>query len=100
VAAVSVVFAGEGNAMMTIEQEKRHGLCVELYHARRALSAVPDDDINGREDVQHRLRRIESELGPIDERVFADFSLALEAAEEAQRERNRELAYRRTGFCK
>jgi hypothetical protein len=83
--------------MTTEEQARRYDLCYALYHARKQLASVPADDVNGREDVLHRVRSLESQLGLMDEREFAAFCLNVEAAEAELRRLNRERAYEKRG---
>ena len=82
---------------MNEAQQRREDLCVSLYHARRQLRACDPEDFNGREDVLHRIRHIEAELGAVDEEAFASFCAALEAAEVERKRLIRERAYAQTG---
>jgi hypothetical protein len=77
---------------MTDEQERRHDLAYNLLCARKALAACAEGDVNGRADVLHRIRNIEQQLGPVDEKALADFALRLE---EAAVERAKQAAQRR-----
>jgi hypothetical protein len=82
---------------MNQEQERRYELCRELYFARKQMAAADPADINLRADIAHRLRKLESALGYVDEKAFADFSIALETAEAERKRIIRERAYERTG---
>jgi hypothetical protein len=82
---------------MEISDERRHELCFDLYHARRALAAVPEGDVNGKADVIHRIRHIENELGAVDEKAFADFCLRMDEVVKERVRIIRERNYERTG---
>jgi hypothetical protein len=82
---------------MSQDQQRRCDLAYVLYHARKQLAAADPADVNARADILHRIRAIESELGYVDEHAFANFSMALEAAETERKRLARERAYERTG---
>jgi hypothetical protein len=83
--------------METLTDEQRYDLAYNLYHARKALAACDPGDINGRADVLHRIRHIEEQLGPLDEKAFADFVLRMDEVVKNRARIIRERFYEKTG---
>jgi hypothetical protein len=86
--------------MISDLEQRRNDLLRNLRHACNAFDLHNPKDVNGRADILHRVRHIESELtdlGGYSPSEFAEYCKREDAAEAERKEAAREKAYAKTG---